>query len=81
MQQKVNPAVAAVAVVVLLGIIAFVGFKFFGKGGGGKEEAAKDPRYQAYLKGAAPNTSGTTGGSTNIKDPRYQAYQQSTQKR
>ncbi len=94
MKQQLNPAVAAVVILVVVGIAAFIGFKVLGKSSTGPGQKVTDSRYQAYQQGlkngggggtpASGGTTPTSGGAPGQpKSPNaaYQDYQQKMQKK
>ena len=88
MKQQVNPVVAAVLILVVVGIAAFVGFKVLGKSSSGSGQKVADPRYQAYQQGlknggggGTPASGGTTPSQSKSPNAAYQDYQQKMQKK
>lgn len=87
MKQELNPAVAAVVILVVVGIAVFVGVKVLGKSSSGTGQTVTDPRYQAYQQGlknggggGIPASGGTTPTKQGSQNSSYQDYQQKMKK-
>jgi len=72
MKKDAGPALIGVAVVIIVAVIALLGYKFFGPKGKPVDNRDTNPAYQAYLKGnkqypqqQRPNGSPGSGGSPN----------------